>query len=205
MVLHGLAGRMGLGLGDWVFIHLMWWRHWPLPPLRRVTFWQTPGVPAQPKNNQKGLGSIIRPFAALRVPSLRSCSGRTALYGPSWASALSGHPWPPPPYARPALGLLKSLVDQEQDQDQQPGQRLANRCALALFIYQRICGVAGRAAPCDLHWQSRPLRGASPLLQVQRRIQNLRNPCRSGLVPRRGPNIHHPCHYQKQRQPRRHP
>ncbi|MBP2259341.1 hypothetical protein J3B00_000146 [Pseudomonas sp. BP8] len=123
-----------------------------------------------PKSNQKGLGSVIRPSAALRVPSLRSCSGRTALYGPSWASALSGHPWPPPPCARPPLGLLKSLVDQEPDQGQQPGQRQANRCALALFVYERICGVAGRAAPCDLHWQYRPLRGTSPLLQGLRKF-----------------------------------
>ena len=66
-------------------------------------------------------------------------------------------------------------VDQEPDQDQQPGQRLANRCALALFIYQRICGVAGRATPCALHWQYRPLRGTSriaapPLLQGLRKF-----------------------------------
>ncbi|MBP2260521.1 hypothetical protein J3B00_001326 [Pseudomonas sp. BP8] len=99
---------------------------------------------------------LLHPAPTLRygVPSLRSCSGRTALYGPSWASALSGHPWPPPPCASPPLGLLKSLVDLEPDQEQQPRQRLANRCALALFIYQRICGVAGRAAPCDLRWHT---------------------------------------------------
>ncbi|MDR6712102.1 hypothetical protein J2W83_001697 [Pseudomonas hunanensis] len=74
------------------------------------------------------------------------------------------------------------------------------------FVYlpaKLWCG--WQAAPCDLHWQYRPLRGASPLLQGLRRFWIRRNPCRSGLAPRRGPNIHHPCHYQKQSQPRRHP
>ncbi|MBP2263407.1 hypothetical protein J3B00_004212 [Pseudomonas sp. BP8] len=52
----------------------------------------------------------------------------------------------------------------------QSGQRQANRCALALFIYQRISGVAGRAAPCDLRCQYRPLRGTSPLLQGLRKF-----------------------------------
>ncbi|MBP2263725.1 hypothetical protein J3B00_004530 [Pseudomonas sp. BP8] len=42
-------------------IHLMWWVFWPLPRLRRVTFWQTPQ-----KVTKKVSAPSYGPYAALR-------------------------------------------------------------------------------------------------------------------------------------------
>ncbi len=51
-------------------------RCWPLPPLRRVPFVLAKGT--------KTVCPCIRPYAALRVPSLRHCSRRDRTEGPSW-------------------------------------------------------------------------------------------------------------------------
>ncbi len=74
----------------------------PFRPYGESLFWQTPQ-----KSNQKNAGLHIRPLrCAAGFPRSGLAPGRTALYGPSWPAALAGHPWPSPPFARPALGLL---------------------------------------------------------------------------------------------------
>jgi len=74
----------------------------PFRPYGESLFWQTPQ-----KSNQKNAWLHIRPLrCAAGFPRSGLAPGRTALYGPSWAAALDGHPCPSPPSARPALGLL---------------------------------------------------------------------------------------------------
>ena len=74
----------------------------PFRPYGESLFWQTPQ-----KSNQKNAWLHIRPLrCAAGFPRSGLAPGRTALYGPSWAAALAGHPCPSPPSARPALGLL---------------------------------------------------------------------------------------------------
>ncbi len=57
----------GFGEGECELIHSMWRCCRPLPPLRRVPFVLAKGT--------KTAGSRIRPYAALRVPSLRCLPG----------------------------------------------------------------------------------------------------------------------------------
>ena len=61
----GLGGGGGGGLGGGELIHFVGWRHWPLPPLRRLTFFQSK------KKVSKKFSPHQGPYASLRVPSLR--------------------------------------------------------------------------------------------------------------------------------------
>ena len=85
-------------------IHLVWRRCRPLPPLRRPTFFL--------EKVGKTARSCIRPYAALRVPSLRHLPGPRGLRlaSPSLRLALFGYAegathWP---LQAPPLSLLKS-------------------------------------------------------------------------------------------------
>ncbi len=95
---------LGCGHSHRVGIHSRTWRIVTFPPLRRVTFCQT-----RQKVTKKRWLLSSGPCATLRgslatvlLPGVRAAG---PIHG---ASALDGHPCPSPPFASPALGLLKS-------------------------------------------------------------------------------------------------
>ncbi|MHC2148626.1 hypothetical protein ACVI9W_004608 [Pseudomonas sp. 210_17 TE3656] len=105
MVLGLVCCGCGCGCGcGCELIHLVWRCCRPLPPLRRVPFVLAKGT--------KTACSCIRPYAALRVPSLRHLPGPRGLRlaSPSLRLALFGYAegathWP---LQAPPLSLLKS-------------------------------------------------------------------------------------------------
>ena len=88
----------------WELIHLLWRCCWPLPPLRRPTFFL--------EKVGKTARSCIRPYAALRVPSLRHLPGPRGLRlaAPSLRLAFFGYAEGAAqrPLQAPPLSLLKS-------------------------------------------------------------------------------------------------
>ncbi len=142
---------LGCGHSHRVGIHSRRWRIVTFPPLRRVTFCQT-----RQKVTKKRCAPIIRPLRyAPGFPRYGLAPGRTALQAPSWGPALDGHPCPSPPFASPALGLLKSqsaspelsrAYKQNQNQKQKQKQKQIKK--------QRYCANA------------RPNPPGTPLLSV---------------------------------------
>ena len=100
---------MGSGSGIWFCEHIRYFRRrcHPIPPLRRLTLFLD--------KVSKAAGSHIRPYAALRVPSLRCPPGAarpTTCFAKSTTRALRlrRRGLRPSPFRTPPLGLLKSQV-----------------------------------------------------------------------------------------------